>query len=312
MDEILSNIQYRSLKINWVFRCLIYSVLYTVFTFLIYLFMGIIIGILQFVGFEVGFLYRIASNELTSFLMIYLLTFIIIKIFEKSRLLPRLGFEKSNIFKKYAIGFAIGTVLILISAMPIMLFFTTDISLAEPILWGKISWYLMFFIIQGAAEEVLVRGMVFPVIVKESRPITALVLTSVTFGLMHFFNPSFTVLGFLNITLAGLVFGYCVLYFDSLWQACALHTAWNFVQGVVLGFGVSGLQMPSLIVMKTEGKEFFTGGMFGVEGSIFSLIVLSASLIIFHVLCVKKGINIFGKTKIEVTTSNENIVDLVN
>ncbi len=301
MNEMLSSIQYRSEKINWILRCFIYTVVYLLFTFGILVAIGVAVAIMQLLGgIELMFVQDMALSQFISVLLIYLITFLVIKIFEKSKILPRLGFEKGDILKKYAVGFLIGTVLMIVSAVPIMLFFTSKVGFANPIPWSGILLYFIFFIIQGAAEEIMVRGMIFPVIVKESRPITALILTSVAFGAMHLLNPSFSIIAFINITLAGLLFGYCVLYFDSLWQACALHSAWNFVQGVVLGFGVSGMQMPSLIVIETEGNELLTGGFFGVEGSIFSLIVLTASIICFHNLCVKKGINIFGKTKKEV------------
>ncbi len=299
MTDIISSIQYRSEKINWVLRCIIYTLVYTILTFGIYVVIGVAIGILQLVGINTTFIETIAVNEFTSILLIYLITFIVIKIFEKSKILQRLGFKKCDVFKKYAIGFLIGTFLMLISAIPIMLFFTSSIGVSNPIMWLSILTYFIFFIIQGAAEEVMVRGMIFPVIVKESRPITALVVTSLAFGGMHLFNPNFSIIAFINITLAGLLFGYCVLYFDSLWQACALHSAWNFVQGVVLGFEVSGLEMISMLEVETKGSDLLTGGAFGVEGSIFSLVVLTASIIAFHHLCGKKGINVFEKTKKE-------------
>ncbi len=102
----------------------------------------------------------------------------------------------------------------------------------------------------------------------------------------------------MNLTLAGIMFSYTVLYFDSLWQACAIHSAWNFIQGNILGFEVSGIEVDSLIKVKTQGSVLFTGGEFGVEGSIFSVVALIIICVILHILCESKGIRILAKTKI--------------
>ncbi len=302
MEGMLDSIHYRSDKIHWILRCIVYGVLF----FLLNIVLTIPIVVILMLSGNSSIIYNFYFEQFLGFTLIHIISIIIILIFEKSKLWPRLGFEKGNILKKYLEGFAIGVVLIVVSALPIMLFLTKDVSIANPIAWTSIFMYFIFFLIQGAAEEVMVRGVFFPIIVKESRPITALILTSLFFGIMHIFNPNFTLIGFMNITLVGILFGYFVLYYDSLWQACALHSAWNFVQGNILGFEVSGMELTSLIDVTVEGNELLTGGMFGVEGSIFSSIVIVVSIVIYHRLCVKKGINIFAKTKKQVNLEEVN------
>ncbi len=295
MNEILESVQYRSNKIHWLFRCIIYGVLFFIINILIFVPVYLIAVVIS----DGGVINSFFFEQFLNVILIHIISFALILIFEKSKLWPRLGFEKGNILKKYSEGFFIGIILICVSALPIILFFTEQISIAKPVEWISIFIFLIFFLIQGAAEEVMVRGVFFPIIVKESRPITALILTSLFFGILHIFNPNFTIVGFINITLVGVLFGYFVLYYDSIWQACALHSAWNFVQGNILGFEVSGMGLTSILEVEVKGNELLTGGMFGVEGSVFCSIVLLVSLVIYHRKCEKKGINIFIKTKKE-------------
>ncbi len=186
--------------------------------------------------------------------------------------------------------------MIVVSALPIMLFFSSRVNIAEPVMIKVIAMNFIFFVVQGASEEVFVRGLIFPMIVKKSRAVTAILSTGLFFAFLHLLNPGISIISVINLALGGVMFGYCVIYFDSLWQACALHSAWNFVQGNVLGFRISGFETDSLIEITSQGNDVFTGGEFGVEGSVFSLVALFLCIVWFHKGCVKKGINIFAKT----------------
>ncbi len=292
MENMLSTIDYKNDKIHWLLRIIIYVA--------IVLFVGFIPQVIFVVLFELLKLPYIFSEIIMQIVTI-IFCFIVVVMLENSNALSRLGLRTSNFTefrKRYILGFALGTILMLLSALPIILFFTETFKLQNPPLYFSILVSLIFFLIQGASEEILVRGLIFPVIVKESRPITAIIITSLFFSLLHFLNPNVTLLSFLNLAFAGLVFGYCVLYFDNLWEACALHTAWNFVQTNILGFPVSGLHFrDSLFQTTVVGSDFYSGGKFGVEGSIFCVVVLGLTVVVFHILCVKKGINVFGKTQ---------------
>ncbi|WOO87689.1 type II CAAX endopeptidase family protein [Mollicutes bacterium LVI A0039] len=287
MNKMLDSIEPKFKSPHWTLTVLVYGVAFLMIN----------------VGFE--FIMMIIASFVvipdvvymfTSFIFMSTASFLVIMIFEKSKLNLRFGFETEGIFKKYMLGYGLGALLIVLSAAPIMMFFTSTLEIANPIPYKSILIFFIFFLIQGASEEIYVRGMIFPIIVKYSRPIWGLVLTSGFFSALHLLNPGVNVVSIVNLFLAGVLFGYCVLYFDSLWQACALHSAWNFVQGNVLGFEVSGLSINSLANVQVAGGDLFTGAKFGVEGSIFALIVLGIAIAIFHVLTTRKGINVFAKT----------------
>ena len=79
-------------------------------------------------------------------------------------------------------------------------------------------------------------------------------------------------LAFVNLFLAGLLLGINYLYTRNLWFSFFFHFSWNFFQGPILGFRVSGLVFPSLLQTETKGDLFVTGGDFGLEGSILTTV----------------------------------------
>lgn len=289
MNNMLNSINYKNEQINWIVRIILYFCTYVLAVIAIELVLLLVTGL----GTSESLL-----ASITSFIAMSVASFVIVLIFEKSKLSTRFGFERDKVMTKYLIGYGLGILLIVASGLPIMIFFADSISLTNPLPLMPIFLYFLFFLIQGASEEIFVRGFIFPIIVKHSTPFMAVVTTSGFFAALHLLNPGITLISVVNLFLAGALFGYCVLYFDSLWQACALHSAWNFVQGNILGFKVSGMNVEPLLTLNLSGNDLFTGGQFGVEGSIFSTIILMIIITILHKGCVKKGIVIFSKTQL--------------
>ena len=79
-----------------------------------------------------------------------------------------------------------------------------------------------------------------------------------------------TFLSVLNIILDGVLAGLLFIYTDSIWLVVAQHGTWNYVQGNLLGFQVSGTGADASIFSFTmgDGPDWLTGGAFGAEGSI--------------------------------------------
>lgn len=71
-----------------------------------------------------------------------------------------------------------------------------------------------------------------------------------------------------------------ILCTDDLWGACAIHSAWNFAQGNLVGIRVSGMaQLPTVAIMHPLGEQdLFHGGDFGLEGGLIVTFVLLASI----------------------------------
>lgn len=135
-----------------------------------------------------------------------------------------------------------------------------------------ISFILMVII--AFNEEILVRGYILSNLNQSMNKYVGLALSSVLFAVMHMLNPSWTWISMLNITLAGMVLGVFYIHRKNLWFPIALHFSWNFVQGPITGFEVSGLQMNSILQIDVDQNSWLTGGEFGFEGSVLATILL--------------------------------------
>lgn len=132
------------------------------------------------------------------------------------------------------------------------------------------------------AEEIVHRGYWirnltdgFSTIVKHRHGPAALALcvSSAVFGLGHAMNPHATLLSTLSLMAIGLLFGASYVATGRLALPIGLHTAWNFFQGRVFGFAVSGhAPAESLFVLEQRGPTFWTGGAFGPEAGALSLL----------------------------------------
>jgi membrane protease YdiL (CAAX protease family) len=101
----------------------------------------------------------------------------------------------------------------------------------------------------------------------------ALVISSALFSLFHAANANVGVVALLNIFVAGFLLGINYVYTRNIWFAVCLHFSWNFFQGPVLGYEVSGLDLPSLLQQTLKGPGLLTGGEFGFEGSLICLLL---------------------------------------
>ena len=151
--------------------------------------------------------------------------------------------------------------------------------------WNFISWnqiavemtimFLMWVAI-GWQEELLVRGYLMQNLASGLNMLVAVILSSLLFGLMHLLNPGAGWTGVVGIFFAGLFLAYAYLRTRSLWLPIGLHIGWNFFEGTVFGFPVSGASGFGLMQINIQGPELITGGVFGPEAG---LIILPALLI---------------------------------
>ena len=144
-----------------------------------------------------------------------------------------------------------------------------------------ISLFIMTLVAVG--EEVLTRGYILRQFMKVYGNFTALVLSSAIFMAMHMFNANLTTLAYINLFLAGILLGTAYIATKSLWLPIGLHFSWNFMQGPVFGFSVSGEATGSVVNQHfIPGYDLFSGGAFGFEGSVQSIIIV---LLLIFVLC---------------------------
>ncbi|MBB2145000.1 CPBP family intramembrane metalloprotease [Pedobacter sp. LMG 31464] len=185
---------------------------------------------------------------------------------------------KEKSFSSFLKGSLIGFVLIMLCGGMLLLNGNVIFSIS------KISallffGYLLYFIIVALFEELMFRT--FPLFTFAERyPISiTIILNSVLFGLVHLANPGFNALAMLNIALAGALFSTYTLQKRNVSWAIGIHFGWNFTQGILLGYKVSGIDTPGVLFAKPVGQSFLSGGVFGIEGSIFCTIIISILII---------------------------------
>ena len=221
---------------------------------------------------------------LFSFAFISLLVFFRVKVIEK-RSFSSIGFNKNNWLKKYSLGFLIGLAMMSIIVLILLPFgyITVEKNPIQPVGVSAIASVLVIlfgWIIQGATEEIVTRGWLLNVLSTKYNIGVGLLISSTLFGLMHLTNPNVNYIAVINIILVGLFYGLYVIKTNDLWAVCGMHSAWNFAQGNIFGFKVSGLDVSvgSLIDLNLVGSDFVTGGIFGPEAGITATFILLASI----------------------------------
>ena len=127
----------------------------------------------------------------------------------------------------------------------------------------------------GVFEEVLSRAIVFRLIERSLGSLAALVISSLLFGLAHLPGDSSGVLPVLIAVVAGALFGAGYMVTRRLWLCMGLHIGWNFTLGHLFSITVSGHASEGLLAGSLTGPIWLTGGAYGLEGSIFALLVLT-------------------------------------
>jgi membrane protease YdiL (CAAX protease family) len=185
--------------------------------------------------------------------------------------LSSLGLSPKGAAIGLPLGFAAGAVFLGLSALAIALAGGADFrwaaGLPEAIL--GLAGPLAFFAVFAAAEELLLRGYPIKVLAESWNRTGAVAATAGVFGLLHLLNPGAALLPALNVTLAGALLGLLYLQSGSLWLAIGFHWGWNFAEGGLFGFAVSGLHFPGgLAEASARGPAWLSGAEFGPEGSI--------------------------------------------
>ncbi|WP_407413514.1 CPBP family intramembrane glutamic endopeptidase [Methanobrevibacter sp.] len=140
--------------------------------------------------------------------------------------------------------------------------------------------YFILFAIQCFSEEMYARGWTITYFFKRHSIFLAMVINCIVFALPHLFSPGIDLLSIVNIFIVGMVFAVIFLRFDNIWVCGGVHTAWNFSQGIILGFNVSGYTTPSIMKFSQVGQNLINGGAFGPESSLITTAVFIISLII--------------------------------
>ncbi|MDH6306438.1 membrane protease YdiL (CAAX protease family) [Parabacteroides sp. PF5-5] len=194
-----------------------------------------------------------------------LITIFIFYRFNKKKMTD-LGFSLRGHVKEFWTGSGIAIVIMLIS-FGILLLFKQIGAEANAFDVGAFLSALVLFIGVAVFEEVLCRGYILGTLMDSMNKYAALIISSAIFALMHLPNNHIAPLPVFNLFLAGILLGSAYIYTRNLWFPIGMHLFWNFTQGTLLGFNVSGQEIYSILRLEYPENNFFNGGAFGLEGS---------------------------------------------
>lgn len=139
---------------------------------------------------------------------------------------------------------------------------------------GSTLWTAGALALPALSEELIFRGVPLVLLAGVLGRWPAVVLTSVAFGLSHWNNPDVTLLGLVNISLAGVLLGTVFFGRGGIWAAWGAHLGWN-LSLAALGAPVSGLplSMPWL-EYHSGGPSWVSGGAFGPEGGVLASVAM--------------------------------------
>ena len=147
--------------------------------------------------------------------------------------------------------------------------------------------------VQSSAEELLCRGFMYQRLLKSTNsPAFAIIFNSLFFAALHLFNNGMSILPFYCILIFGVFASMLVYYFDSLWMVMGLHAMWNFTQSILLGLPNSGNNVPySIFKIGSSVKGSFAyNPIFGLEGTIFSCVLMTACCVALYLWKSKKKV----------------------
>jgi len=268
------------LRAGW--RLLVHTIL---LLFLLMLFGAFLtIGILLF-GIQTEDVFDLESpllNVLVSIPLITLTTYAVRRVIDR-RSFSSLGFEfDSRTIVDLLVGFAIPALM-----MGIIFVFEWSVGWlrvidfawqVEPIgTWmPELLVWLVVYIAVGYQEELLSRGYHLQNIAEGLNLPLGILISSLIFAFLHLGNPFFSITSFLGLIAAGYFLAFAWLRTRQLWLPIGLHIGWNFFEGNIFGFAVSGTDTFKLIRHEVAGPSLVTGGEFGPEAG---LILIPAMLL---------------------------------
>ncbi|HEL1809566.1 CPBP family intramembrane metalloprotease [Streptococcus suis] len=215
------------------------------------------------------------SLELLAFAFISLAIILWARFVEKSPWLG-LGIRKKGALKDFLLGWGIGAAMLTTCVLLMWGFEAIQVTSFQfsANLVGEFLILVLAWSIQGTTEELLTRGWMFSSLAAKHNIPVGILVSSLFFSFLHLGNDGISLIPLLDLTLFAILACLVMLKTGNLWVIGGLHAAWNCFQGNVFAFPVSGTQAgQAFIAVETSGPDWLSGGAFGVEGSVISLLI---------------------------------------
>ena len=147
------------------------------------------------------------------------------------------------------------------------------------LIWLSFLGALFGAFVSGFVQELIFRAVIYRITEAWLGTWWAVAISAIVFGLIHLTSAGATLYSALAVALqAGVLLAAAYALTHRLWMALGIHMAWDFANDGIFGVGLAGQTGQSLhgvLQASLKGPDLFTGGVFGVETSIISVIILS-------------------------------------
>jgi len=240
--------------------------------------------ILLFIAFRLSTLivFTDSSKTWVSVALIIAISWLCLKL--EGNTLDSLGLRLNTRFlSEFFVGTILGILMIVFSALIIKSFGGLSWTRNHQTNSAALFYALIPFLAISLYEELLFRGYAFQRAIRGLGNTAALLLFGLFFVMAHLNNPGMTendalLMGSINIGLASVLLGLALIKTGSLALPIGIHLGWNWAEGSLLGFGVSGSKSQGYWTpVFNDLPRWFTGGEFGLEASLPCAIVCSAA-----------------------------------
>jgi len=204
------------------------------------------------------------------------------RIYEKKKL-KDIGLTNiRNSFNDLLFGLIIGALSFTLVAFTLLCTKSVELQngLDKPNFSYVLITQLIVFVFVGISEELFSRGYCMNIIKQPKKSwVIPIVLSSIIFALLHSNNPGISILAYANLFLFAVFMGIVCIKTKNLWMGIGYHITWNYFQGNVFGFLVSGIETTSIYKVKVLSPNIINGGDFGPEGGIIVTILLIVSIL---------------------------------
>ncbi len=154
--------------------------------------------------------------------------------------------------------------------------------------WPTTIVLAIMYISVGFYEEMLFRGYGLLNLAEgfhgwrvapKAAVLLAWLAASLVFGIAHALNPNSTWISTLDLVAAGLFLGFGFILTGDLAIPIGIHITWNFFEGPVFGFPVSGGANGAYFFhIQQSGPVLWTGGAFGPEAGLIGLAAIAIGM----------------------------------
>ncbi|MBA4166606.1 MAG: CPBP family intramembrane metalloprotease [Chitinophagaceae bacterium] len=262
------------IKQGWIRALLLFAVFLVVA-----ISVGLIFGLYAAVkpgstGIGMNAMLTIATSSALSIVIVFLF-----RTYIDRRSFTSIGLSFAHFYPGGLIGFLSGLFLVCMGGL--IIYLMGGLQWTDILFTNDIFSSMSIMLLVAFSEELVFRGYILRNLMKSFNPWLSLAISAFLFALVHIMNPGIPVVGVINIVLGGLVLGITFMNTRNLWMPVLFHFSWNFFQGPVLGFPVSGLAFRTILSTTLSGNDLITGGSFGFEGSVICTVLLLVAFLIF-------------------------------